>query len=104
MSKLTLAAAFAAGYVVGAKAGRDRYEQIRAGAQKVADNPQVQAAAGAVKDKAGEVAVTVAETAKDKASDAVGAVKDKVGDSSETGGTSAAGQSGATGPTVHTTP
>jgi hypothetical protein len=84
MSKLTLAAAFAAGYVVGAKAGRGRYEQIRAGAQKVAENPQVQAAAGAVKDKAGEVAVTVAETAKDKASDAVGAVKDKAAETGPT--------------------
>lgn len=92
MSRITLAAAFAAGYVVGAKAGRDRYEQIRAGAQKVAENPQVQAAATAVKDKAGEVAGTVAETAKEKASDAVDAVKDK---SSETG---------PTGPTIQAAP
>lgn len=84
MSKLTLAVAFAAGYVVGAKAGRDRYDEIRAGAQKVAENPQVQAAAGAVKDKAGEVATVVAETAKEKASDAVGVVKEKAADTGPT--------------------
>ena len=40
MSKLTLLAAGAAGYVLGARAGRERYEQIAAGARKVAGNPQ----------------------------------------------------------------
>jgi hypothetical protein len=83
MSKLTLAVAFAAGYVVGAKAGRDRYEQIRAGAQKVAENPKVQAATGAAKEKAGEVAATVAETAKEKAVDAASAAKEKVSNQAE---------------------
>ena len=70
MSKITLGIAFAAGYVVGAKAGRDRYEQIRASAQKVAENPTVQSVATTAKDKAGEVAVSVAETAKEKAGSA----------------------------------
>jgi len=66
MAKTTLALAFGAGYVVGARAGRARYEQIRAGAQKVATNPRVQAAADVAKEKVGEVASSVAETAKDK--------------------------------------
>lgn len=79
MSKLTLAAAFAAGYVVGAKAGRERYEQIRAGAQKVAEHPQVQSATDTVKEKAGEVAASAAEVAKEKAADAVEAAKQKAG-------------------------
>lgn len=83
MSKITLGIAFAAGYVVGARAGRDRYEQIRASAQKVAENPKVQAVAESAKEKAGEVASTVAESAKDRAVDAVGAVKEKA---AETGG------------------
>lgn len=83
MSKITLGIAFAAGYVVGAKAGRDRYEQIRASAQKVAENPKVQAVADSAKDKAAEVASAVAETAKEKAGEAVGAVKEKA---AETGG------------------
>ncbi|MCW2813486.1 MAG: hypothetical protein JWN84_941 [Nocardioides sp.] len=84
MSKLTLGAAFAAGYVVGAKAGRDRYEQIRAGAQKVAENPRVQAATDAAKEKAGEVASTVAETAKEKASEAVGSAKERAAETGPT--------------------
>jgi hypothetical protein len=84
MSKLTLAAAFAAGYVVGAKAGRDRYEPIRAGPQEVADNPRVQAATDAAKEKAGEVAGSVAEAAKEKAAETVGAAKHKVAETGPT--------------------
>lgn len=84
MSKLTLAVAFAAGYVVGAKAGRDRYEEIRRGAQKVAQNPTVQSVASTAKDKAGEVASSVAETAKEKAADAVGAAKEKAAETGPT--------------------
>ena len=45
MSKLTLLTAAAAGYVLGARAGRERYEQIAAGARTVARNPKVQSAA-----------------------------------------------------------
>jgi len=41
MSKLMVAGAFAAGYVMGARAGRERYEEIRRAYQKVAGNPQV---------------------------------------------------------------
>ncbi len=63
MKKLTLLSAFGAGYVLGSKAGRGRYEQIRSSAQKVAENPRVQA---------------VAETAKEKAGGAVAAAKEKV--------------------------
>jgi hypothetical protein len=84
MSKITLSLAFAAGYVVGAKAGRGRYEQIRASAQKVAENPKVQAATGAAKEKAGEVASTVAETAKEKAADVVGSAKEKAAETGPT--------------------
>ena len=84
MSKLTLGVAFAAGYVVGAKAGRDRYEQIRAGAQKVAENPRVQQVATTAKEKAGEVASSAAETVKEKASDAVGAAKEKAAETGPT--------------------
>ncbi|QDH10730.1 hypothetical protein FE634_21525 [Nocardioides dongxiaopingii] len=83
MSKLTLAVAFGAGYVLGARAGRGRYEQIRAKAQKVAEDPRVQSAADSAKVKAGEVAATVADTAKVKAGEVASTVaetaKDKVG-------------------------
>jgi hypothetical protein len=46
IKKLTLAAAFGIGYTLGAKAGRERYEQIKKTAQQVKDDPRVQDAAG----------------------------------------------------------
>lgn len=46
-----LAIGFVLGYVLGAKAGRERYEQIARLTSKVADSPAVQGAAGAVRAK-----------------------------------------------------
>ena len=43
---LKLAVGLAAGYVLGAKAGRERYEQLRDGARQVAGRPEVQQLAG----------------------------------------------------------
>jgi hypothetical protein len=45
MRRLTIVIAGGIGYVLGAKAGRTRYEQIRGAARRVAGNPQVQKAA-----------------------------------------------------------
>ena len=42
------------GYVLGARAGRERYEQLARVSRRVADNPNVQAAAGVARAKAGE--------------------------------------------------
>ncbi|MCW2776048.1 MAG: hypothetical protein JWN91_4374 [Nocardioides sp.] len=54
--KLTVLAGFGAGYVLGAKAGRERYEQIAGKAQQLWRDPRVQQKAGQaqqlVKDKA----------------------------------------------------
>ncbi|HET6290815.1 MAG TPA: hypothetical protein VFG15_29225 [Amycolatopsis sp.] len=44
----------AAGYVLGAKAGRGRYEQIVRTYRKIADHPMVQGAAGVARAKVGE--------------------------------------------------
>lgn len=44
----------AVGYVLGAKAGRARYDQIVRTYRKVADHPMVQGAAGVVRAKVGE--------------------------------------------------
>ncbi len=77
MKKIPLLLAFGAGYVVGARAGRERYEQIKSGAQKVADSPRVQSATDSVKSKAGDVASSAADTAKEKVEDAVEAAKHK---------------------------
>lgn len=56
MSKFTLAAAAAAGYVFGTRAGRDRYQQIAERASAIWQSPVVQQGAarvqGAAKDKA----------------------------------------------------
>lgn len=41
-TKLSLIAGIAAGYVLGARAGRQRYEQIAAGAQKLWESKPVQ--------------------------------------------------------------
>lgn len=82
MSKLTLLAAAAAGYVLGARAGRQRYDQIAAAAGKVVGNPRVQAvrtqAQDAVVAQASVVKDAAAEKAKGAASSVASSVADKV--------------------------
>ncbi|WNI15397.1 YtxH domain-containing protein [Actinacidiphila sp. ITFR-21] len=41
MYRLTFIAGALVGYVLGTRAGRERYEQLRKGAQKIAQNPAV---------------------------------------------------------------
>jgi len=78
MSKLTLLAAAAAGYVLGARAGRQRYDQIATAARKVADDPRVQRAAHRAQDAAAQQASAAAGAAKDKVSSAASTAADKV--------------------------
>lgn len=78
MKKLTLLTGFAAGYVLGARAGRERYEQIKAGATRFAQNPQVRAAATKAQDTVAEQAATAADAAKEKVSDVASTAADKV--------------------------
>ncbi|CAA9352146.1 MAG: hypothetical protein AVDCRST_MAG29-2321 [uncultured Nocardioidaceae bacterium] len=54
MSKFTLTAAGAVGYVLGARAGRGRYEQIAAFSRRVWNDPRVQRATADMQDKATE--------------------------------------------------
>lgn len=61
MRKLTLLFAFAVGYVLGAQAGRQRYEQIKNAAFRVKDDPRVQSAASTVAETAKEQAPVVAQ-------------------------------------------
>ncbi len=72
-----LLTAGAAGYVLGARAGRERYEQIKSGAQKLKNNPTVQQKAReattavkenapVVKDKVADAATTAKSAAQDK--------------------------------------
>lgn len=62
MKKLIVLGAGAVGYVLGAKAGRERYEQITKQARKIRSNPTVQQKV----DEAKHVAKDAASTAKDK--------------------------------------
>ena len=66
-SKVTFLAGFGTGYVLGARAGRARYEQIRSAARSFASNPTVQSTASSVQSSATQ-AVTAA---KDKASSTI---------------------------------
>ena len=52
MAKLSFIAGFGAGYVLGARAGRERYEQIRRGYNHAKDDPRLQSAAGMAQARA----------------------------------------------------
>lgn len=70
MAKLGMLIGFGAGYVIGARAGRQRYDQMVAKAQDVWSDPRVQKrtsqAQDAVQDKATQAAGAVQDAAKDK--------------------------------------
>ena len=65
--RLTFVTGLAVGYVLGTRAGRERYEQLRSGARRIAGNPAVR--------NVGEVA---ALTGRKAAARATGAVGEKV--------------------------
>ena len=67
MKKLPLLAAAAVGYVLGTRAGRQRYEQIRSGARKVAGNPRVQAASSRAQEAVKDTVTAAVTTASEKA-------------------------------------
>ncbi|WP_327086319.1 YtxH domain-containing protein [Nonomuraea sp. NBC_01738] len=63
--RMTFAAGLAVGYVLGSRAGRERYEQIKRTARRVADSPTVQEAAGLMGAQVAKVAdLTKAEVGK----------------------------------------
>ena len=65
-TKVTFLAGFATGYVLGSRAGRARYEQIRQAAKAFASNPKVQSTASSLQHQAGEALVAAKEKAADK--------------------------------------
>ncbi|GIH59852.1 YtxH domain-containing protein [Microbispora siamensis] len=64
--KAMFATGLAVGYVLGTRAGRERYEQIKRFAQRFADSPTVQEAAGLVGAQASKVAGKAKDFAGDK--------------------------------------
>jgi len=78
MFKTGLVAGFAAGYILGSKAGRERYDQIKDAARQFSSNPGVQRFTSEVnktvnlsKERAREAATQAVETAGTKARSAV---------------------------------
>jgi hypothetical protein len=66
--RFTFIIGLAAGFVIGAWAGRERYEQLKTLASKAKDSPAVQQAAGAAQAQA----ASLARAAKDRAAQSVG--------------------------------
>ena len=79
MSKIMMATAFGAGYVLGARAGRERYEQLSAKAQELWGHPKVQEQADKAKAQAGKVT----EQAKGRLSNAKDGDRDSMDDAWE---------------------
>lgn len=69
MWKLTLVVGIGIGYVLGAKAGRQRYEQIAGAARQFADSPVVQDVAEKAKQQAGAVVERAAAAVSDRVGD-----------------------------------
>ncbi len=65
--RITFIGGLAIGYVLGAQAGRERYEQLKQLARKAAESPAMQQTAGALQAQAS----ATAKTAKDKAATGV---------------------------------
>ncbi|MDZ5619634.1 hypothetical protein [Nocardioides bizhenqiangii] len=93
MSKMTFVAGFGLGYVLGARAGRQRFEQIKSGAQGVWNNPKVQETVTHAQDFAAQKAPEVQHRIAETASHAAHRVTDKVGsgNGTSTGSTASSG-------------
>ena len=79
MKKLTMLAAFAAGYVLGARAGRERYHQIMGTVDKVRQDPRVQEKTQQAVGVAKQQAPLVADKVTSAATSAASAAAAKVG-------------------------
>jgi len=83
-----------AGYVLGTKAGQERYQQIVDAAGKLRENPGVQRLTGEVNRTVTVGKDRVAETAAAKADEAKEAVASKVGGNSGTSSTTTSTSTG----------
>ena len=108
--RITFLSGLAAGFVLGARAGRERYDQIVRVGRRVADSPAAQQAAGAVQAQAAGLAKTakqkvtdglqdrvpkLASTAKDKVSDRVPGMRQRNGHKGPDGEAGASGNGAA---------
>lgn len=72
-------AGLSTGFVLGARAGRERYEQLAKLARKVADNPTVQQGAAALQAQAADLAKTARSKVADRVPKMAGTARGKVG-------------------------
>lgn len=77
MGKAMFLTGAAVGYVLGARAGRERYEQICGITESIRGNSKVQQATETVSQRGSEVAHKVADTASEKAHSMAGAATEK---------------------------
>jgi hypothetical protein len=83
LKKLSLLAAGGIGYVLGAKAGRERYAQIESKFRELAGQPAVQSATEQVKATVKETASSAADSAKEVAGSAAATVSEKASTAKE---------------------
>ncbi|MET1037245.1 MAG: hypothetical protein ABW075_03170 [Aeromicrobium sp.] len=78
MKKLTLLVAAGAGYVLGSRAGRERYEQIKQQTTKAWHNPKVQETVDQVQTQAKATGADIGSKVGSKVAETASDVKDKV--------------------------
>ena len=78
LRKLSALVGFGAGYVLGTRAGRERYDQILQMLQGVKDNPRVQETTSMLSQQATELADTATSTVQDKVTTAADKAKSTV--------------------------
>jgi isopropylmalate/homocitrate/citramalate synthase len=71
MRKLNFVVGLAIGYVLGTRAGRERYEQLAKSARDLSHNPRVKGAARQARQATGAAAGRVADTVGDRLPQAV---------------------------------
>jgi hypothetical protein len=103
LNRISFVVGLAAGYVAGARAGRERYDQIVKLAKQAKEHPAVQQATSTAADQAssllntaGQKAPKVASNAMQKASDHIPMLKHRDGHGSS-GGNGGSGNGGGTG-------
>ncbi|HWM75189.1 MAG TPA: YtxH domain-containing protein [Nocardioides sp.] len=97
--KFSFLVGFGAGYVLGARSGRERYDQIASKAQEVWRDPRVQEKAGQAQQLVKEKASVASSVAAEKASEAGSKVSAKVGASTTASSSAARTRSGRSGGT-----
>lgn len=76
--RISFLAGLGTGFVLGARAGREKYDQITKAARAVADHPAFQQAAGVVQAQASSAGSKLGDSVKERGSQLAGAAKDKV--------------------------